>query len=106
MTPHLVTQDPTASPTPTPTPVPRVAVDVSILEDPDAVFASQVKKDWCAPASVQMTLAVLGLMDTSDGAQRSIVKRAEEWQTWGDSHNGGWARGHRRSARRARRDRL
>ncbi len=81
---------PTPRPTPAPTPVPREPVDRSILDDPDAVFASQLTKDWCAPAGTQMTLAVLGLVDTSEATQRRIAGRVEEWESWRDSHNGSW----------------
>lgn len=105
-------------PTPTPTPVPsfelrpspsgsvtasprtatpelaRASVDVDILKrsnvDPATVFASQVEKDMCAPAGVQMTLAVLRLADTSAETQLGIHRRVREWESWRDSHNGEW----------------
>ena len=70
------TPTPTPVPTPTPTPKPkRVAMDVDIVANPKAVFASQAHKDWCAPAGVQMVLAVLGLVGTSEGQQREIAER-------------------------------
>src|SRR5262245_56189798 len=47
-----VTLAPGASPTPTPTPLVREPVDVQILADPEAVFAHEIRKDWCAPAGV------------------------------------------------------
>lgn len=82
---------PTPSPTPTPTPTPeRVPVDVDIVTNHDAVFAHQIHKLWCASAGVQMTLAVLGLSDTSEERQREIQGRVKEWESWGDSHNGKW----------------
>lgn len=80
---------PTAEPTPTPVPT-RSPVDVDIATDPDAVFAHELKKTWCAPAGVQMTLAVLGLADTSDAFQRELHGRVREWESYGDSHNGNW----------------
>ncbi|HET7676635.1 MAG TPA: papain-like cysteine protease family protein [Candidatus Limnocylindrales bacterium] len=82
----------TALPGPTPTPRPvRRPVDVSILEgDPERYFISQQTKDWCAPAGIQMTLAVLGLADTTPAFQRRLAARVEEWESWQDSHNGGW----------------
>ncbi len=61
-----------------------------IVSDPEAVFNSQVRKDWCAPSATQMTLAVLGLADTSDGFQRELDSRVREWEAWSDSHSGGW----------------
>jgi Papain-like cysteine protease AvrRpt2 len=83
--------DATASPVPTPTPAPvREAVDVDIVDDPDSVFNSQVDKDWCAPAGVQMVLAQLGLVGTTDGEQREIARRVREWESVSDSRNGNW----------------
>lgn len=84
---------PTSPPSPPPTPSPppkRVPVDFDIVTDPDKVFASQLHKDWCAPAGVQMVLAVLGLATTSDGTQREIAARVREWESYDDSHNGDW----------------
>ena len=37
-----------------------------------------------------MTLAVLGLGDTSERFQRELVGRIDEWQSRRDSLNGGW----------------
>jgi hypothetical protein len=98
-----VTPRPTVAPTPRPTPLPsgvtpaptepppvRTAMDVSIIDDPEAVFAHEIRKDWCAPAGVQMTLAALGLADTSEEFQRKLVSRVREWESYRDSHNGEW----------------
>lgn len=83
--------DPTASPDPTPTPPPRrVPVDFDIVDDPEAVFASQHHKDWCAPAGVQTVLAILGKADISPRTQIGIADRIREWEAWSDSHNGAW----------------
>jgi hypothetical protein len=85
------TPSPTPRPTPTPTPAPkRVPMDVNIVRHPNAVFASELRKDWCAPAGVQMVLAVLGLANTSDATQREIASRIGEWDAYSDSHNGDW----------------
>ena len=81
---------PDATPPPTPTPIVRAPVDVTIVDDPRAAFAHQAHKDWCAPAGVQMTLAVLGLADTSDAFQGGLHSRVREWESWDDSHNGEW----------------
>ena len=82
---------PEPSPTPSPTPTPaRVPVDVDIATDPEAVFAHELKDTWCAPAGVQMTLAFLGLADTSDAFQGELQGRVREWESYGDSHNGKW----------------
>jgi hypothetical protein len=82
---------PTPDPTPAPTPKPkRQKVDVDIVSNPDRVFAHQARKDWCAPAGVQMVLATLGLTDTSNGTQREIAGRVREWEALSDSRNGEW----------------
>lgn len=82
---------PTASPTPAPVPTP---VDVDLLRargiDPERMFNSQVTKDWCAPSGVQMTLAILGLADTSNTFQTELASRIDEWESSRDSKNGGW----------------
>jgi hypothetical protein len=83
------TATPMATPTPSPTPA-RVPVDVDIVGDHDAVFAHELKDTWCAPAGVQMTLAVLGLEDTSDAFQSELQGRVREWESYSDSHNGKW----------------
>ncbi len=82
---------PGASATPSPTPAPvRAPVDVTIAEDPEAFFAHEARKDWCAPAGVQMTLAYLGKADTSDAFQRELASRVREWESLEDSRNGEW----------------
>ena len=94
ITPPPATPKPTlppgASPSPSPTLPPRVPVDVAILDDPEADFAHQVDKDWCAPAGVQMTLAALDKADTSAAFQRELASRVREWESFADSHNGAW----------------
>ncbi|HEV8698176.1 MAG TPA: hypothetical protein VGQ89_10830 [Candidatus Limnocylindrales bacterium] len=88
------TPSPTPLPTPPPTPAPkRVKMDVDIVDDPDAVFVSELRSDWCAVAGVQSVLAVLGLADTSDATQRTIASRVHEWEAYSDSHNGEWGPG-------------
>ena len=76
------------------TPPKRTKVDVDILGtravDPRTAFKSQLDKDWCSPAGVQMALAVVGLADTSDGFQTTLAGRVDEWESWRDSHNGNW----------------
>ena len=83
------TTAPGASASPTTPPV-RAPVDVTIVADPEAVFAHELRKDWCAPAGVQMTLASLGLADTSDAFQRELASRVHEWESLADSLNGEW----------------
>jgi len=87
------TLEPDATPGPTPTarPTPaRLPVDVDMDHDPDGVFAHQLTKDWCVPAGLQMVIALHALGDTSDGFQREIAGRVHEFESYDDSHNGGW----------------
>ncbi len=91
--PSVAAGEPSGTPAPTPSPTPkpkREPVDVRIDDDPEAVFASQVHKDWCAPAGVQMALALHGLVDTSERTQRDIQGRIREWESVDDSRNGDW----------------
>jgi hypothetical protein len=82
---------PTATPVPTPTPTPaRLPVDVALPIDAEAVFAHELRITWCSPAGIQMVLAIHGHGDASDDLQRAIAGRVGEFETWDDSHNGGW----------------
>jgi hypothetical protein len=82
---------PIPDPTPSPTPKPqRKPVDVNVVRHAKAVFAHEIRTDWCAPAGVQIVLASLGLVDTSDATQREIARRVHEWEAYSDSHNGEW----------------
>lgn len=65
-------------------------MDSDIAGDPAAVFAHELKDTWCAAAGVQITLAFLGLADTSDDFQRELQGRVRDWESYGDSHNGKW----------------
>ncbi len=99
-----VTQRPTASPTPselpiphqgwvTPTPSPtpaRVPVDVNLVSDAAAVFHSEMTNRDCAAAGTQIVLTILGLGNASDAFQVELHNRIGEWESWDDSHNGGW----------------
>jgi hypothetical protein len=85
-----VTPEPSASPTPSPTPIPRVAVDVELVRNAEAVFASQLTDKDCAVAGTQMVLAILGLGDNSPEFQQEIKNRIGEWESLDDSLNGGW----------------
>jgi hypothetical protein len=81
---------PGATPTPAPTPIPRVPADFALSLDSKTVFAHELRKDWCAPAGVQMTLAALGLADNSEAFQLALAGRIHEWETHADSHNYEW----------------
>ena len=85
--------DPVRTPAPTPSPTPepvRKKVTVKAVEDHKAVFTSQVTKDWCAPAGVQMVLTIHGKVDRGEKAQREIAGRIREWESKKDSRNGDW----------------
>ncbi len=70
--------------------VPRRPVDVDIVKKPDAVFAHELKDTWCAPAGVQMVLAVLGHGNTSNAFQRELQSRVHEWESRRDAIDGLW----------------
>lgn len=78
-----------STPTPTPAPV-RAPVDVTIIADHEAVFISQITNKTCAVAGTQMALAVMGLADSSEAFQNTLGARIGEWESWEDSHDGGW----------------
>ena len=88
--PTRPTASPGGSPAPSPSLADRAPVDVKIVDDPEAVFAHEARKDWCAPAGVQMTLAVLGKANTSEAFQRELHSRVREWESKEDSRNGEW----------------
>lgn len=75
---------------PTPTPIPRVAVDVDIVQDHDAVFASEIRDTWCAPAGVTIVLAIMGKGAPTNARETEIAGRIHEWETYADSHNYEW----------------
>jgi hypothetical protein len=83
----LATPDPTPTPSPTPA---REPVDVNLVADAAAVFASQNTEKDCAVAGTQMVLAILGLGDTTVAFQTEIHDRIGEWESLDDSLNGGW----------------
>lgn len=84
------TPAPSATPTPSPTPLVREPVDVAVVDDHRAVFASQLTDKDCAVAATQMVLAILGHGSTDPAFQAEIKGRIGEWESWEDSHNGGW----------------
>jgi hypothetical protein len=71
----------------------RKPVDVRLTASPKRDFISQQRKDWCAPAGVQIALAILGLTDNEERTQRGIADRVKEWESRRDSKNGGWGPG-------------
>jgi hypothetical protein len=78
---------PGASATPSPK---RTPVDVNIVSDPGSHFVSEQRKDWCAPAGVQIVLSIMGKADTSDAFQAQLAGRVGDWESYRDSHNGEW----------------
>src|SRR5262245_6801979 len=86
--------DPTPTPSPTPTPTPKKKpVTVRVVKKPKSVFITQLTKDWCAPAGVQITLTALGLADNTEKFQHQLVNRTDDWESRRDSLNGGWGPG-------------
>jgi hypothetical protein len=100
ITPRPVALEPSATPSlpplasgkprPTPKPVPRVAVDVDIVKNHDAVFVSEIRDTWCAPAGVSIVLAIMGKGAPTDARETEIAGRIHEWETYPDSHNLDW----------------
>ena len=84
------TAEPSDSPTPSPTPLVRTAVDVTVVDDHAAVFTSQISNKDCAVAGTQMVLTILGLGQQGAAFQTELHDRIGEWESWDDSHNGGW----------------
>jgi hypothetical protein len=74
----------------TPAPPVRRPVNVNIVAAGNRWFASEVTNEMCAAAGVQSVLAILGHGDTSDAFQRELESRIDEWESYRDSHNGGW----------------
>jgi hypothetical protein len=84
------TEEPSDPPTPSPTPLVRTAVDVTVVDDHAAVFTSQITNKDCAVAATQMVLTILGLGVQGNAFQTELHDRIGEWESWEDSHNGGW----------------
>lgn len=68
----------------------RKPVDVKLRANPARVFASQYTKDWCAPAGVQIVLAMHGVVGNSVAEQKRIAASVGQFESWRDSHNGDW----------------
>jgi hypothetical protein len=54
------------------------------------VFSHEIKVTWCAPAGITIVLAMHGQVVASDDVQREIAARVHEFESYDDSHNGGW----------------
>ena len=81
------------TPTPTPKPV-REPVDVDLTHgNPATFFASEITDKDCAVAGTQMVLTLWGKGNTSEKFQNELRSRIGEWESWQDSHNGGWGPG-------------
>jgi hypothetical protein len=73
------------------TPKPRrKPVDVKLRAKAGDIFASQHTNDWCSPAGIQMVLAMHQVADNSVGFQRKLANSIDRFESWRDSHNGGW----------------
>ncbi|MFN8621866.1 MAG: papain-like cysteine protease family protein [Chloroflexota bacterium] len=82
--------DPTPDPTPAVTLPPRKPVDFKLKVATANRFVSQVDNTMCAPAGLQMVLAMYGAVDTTDATQKQIDHRLPEWESKQDAHVGGW----------------
>jgi hypothetical protein len=91
--PPSATPSPSPRPSPTPKPSPKPSlgpVDLNLAPNGNAVFSSQITKEWCAPAGLTSALAIMRLVKASDAVQRQLESRIRGWTTYADSHNGGW----------------
>ena len=110
--PTVATVDVTPEPTDTPTAVPasipgspgttptstlatpaRMPVDVNLVPDPDAVFISEIKDVWCAPAGTTIVLSILGHGANTTAFETHLAGQIGQWDSWSDSHDGGWGPG-------------
>lgn len=89
-TPVVASGQPVPTVAPTPTPIPRVAVDVDIVQDHAAVFVTELRDTWCAPAGVSIVLAIMGKGAPTNARETEIAGRIHEWETYADSHNYDW----------------
>jgi hypothetical protein len=80
---------PNGAATPAPAP-PRRPVDMDILKNHAKYFAHELRDTWCAPAGVQMVLAILGHGNTSNAFQRELQGRVHEWESRKDALDGLW----------------
>jgi len=68
----------------------RKPVNVKLRAKAGDIFASQHKNDWCSPAGIQMVLAMHKASDNTVGFQRRLAETIKQFESWRDSHNGGW----------------
>lgn len=68
----------------------RKPVDVKLRAKAGDIFASQHTNDWCSPAGIQIVLAMHQASDNSVGFQKKLAGTAKRFESWRDSHNGGW----------------
>lgn len=92
-----VTEPPTPPPNATPGPSPtvrptpaRVPVDRMFGPNPDSIFAHELKVTWCSPAGITIVVAFHGRATATEALQREIAGRVHEFESYDDSHNGGW----------------
>ncbi len=81
------------SPTATPRPRRRPVHLKLKVADPETTFATEVENTMCAPAGLQMVLAMHGHAGTSESFQRKVHARLEEWESRSDAKAGGWGPG-------------
>lgn len=86
----IATPAPTPSPSPTPRPQRRAVRLTLDAANPKTTFASQVDNTMCAAAGLQMVLAMHRQAPTTDGFQRRLHARLDEWETRADAKAGGW----------------
>lgn len=68
----------------------RLPVDVNLVPDPNAVFISEIKDVWCAPAGTTIVLSILGHGTNTTAFETHLAGQIGQWDSWSDSHDGGW----------------
>ena len=88
--PATLPVSPGATPAPTPTTPARVPVDMNLVSDPMAVFISEIKDVWCAPAGTTIVLSILGHGTNTTAFETQLAGQIGQWDSRSDSLDGGW----------------
>ena len=88
--PPTVSLAPGATPSPTATTPARAPVDVNLVSDPTAVFISEIKDVWCAPAGTTIVLSILRHGANTTAFETHLAGQIGQWDSRSDSLDGGW----------------
>ena len=65
-------------------------VDVNLVSDPTAVFISEIKDVWCAPAGTTIVLSILRHGTNTTAFETHLAGQIDQWDSRSDSLDGGW----------------